>query len=147
MTRFMMTLDNAVDLVTFAFQNGNPGEVFVQKAPACTIQTLADAVKDFLGVPEFETRVIGTRHGEKLHEVLLSREEYMSAVDLDYYYCVPPDMRDLNYEKFFDKGEQRISEAKDYNSSNTKQLSRIEMAELLKNVPELFPESAGNWTY
>ena len=147
MTRFMMTLDNAVDLVTFAFQNGNPGEVFVQKAPACTIQTLADAVKDVLGVPEFETRVIGTRHGEKLHEVLLSREEFMSADDLGDYFCVPPDMRDLNYGKYFEEGEQRISEAKDYNSSNTLQLSTIEMAELLRNLPELFHKSADNGTY
>ncbi len=138
MTRFMMTLDDAVDLVTYAFQKGNPGELFVQKAPACSIQILADAVKDVLCVPEFETRVIGTRHGEKLHEVLLSREELMSSIDLDSYYCVPPDMRDLNYGKFFEDGEQKITESRDYNSNNTHQLSRIEMAQLLRKLPELF---------
>lgn len=122
MTRFMMTLDDAVDLVLYAFENGKPGEIFVQKSPAATIETLAHALKGLLGQPEHEVRVIGTRHGEKLYEALLSREEMVAANDLGGYFRVPPDLRDLNYGKFVEQGEVKISEAQDYNSHNTTRL-------------------------
>ena len=122
MTRFMMTLDDAVDLVLYAFENGKPGEIFVQKAPAATIETLARALTSLIGAPDHEVRVIGTRHGEKLFEVLLSREEMVAAEDLGGYYRVPPDLRDLNYGKFVEQGETRITESVDYNSHNTTRL-------------------------
>ena len=131
MTRFMMTLDDAVDLVLFAFTNGQPGEIFVQKAPAATIAVLAEAMTALLGVPEHPCNIIGTRHGEKLFEVLLSREEMVAAQDLGDYYRVPPDLRDLNYGKFVDQGELRISEAGEYNSHNTARLDVAGMKELL----------------
>ena len=131
MTRFMMSLDNAVDLVLYAFEHGRPGEIFVQKAPAATIETLAKALTDLLGVPDHEIRIIGTRHGEKLYEALLSREEMVSAQDLGGYYRVPPDQRDLNYGKFVEQGEIRISEAVDYNSHNTTRLDVDGMKALL----------------
>ncbi len=131
MTRFMMTLDDAVDLVLFAFTNGQPGEIFVQKAPAATIAVLAEAITALLGVPEHPCNIIGTRHGEKLFEVLLSREEMVAAHDLGDYYRVPPDLRDLNYGKFVDQGELRISEAGEYNSHNTARLDVAGMKELL----------------
>lgn len=122
MTRFMMTLDDAVDLVLFAFKHGGPGDIFVQKAPAATIEVLVKAITGMLGVPDHEVRVIGTRHGEKAHEVLLSREERVAAEDLGQYFRIPPDLRDLNYAKFVEEGDQNISEADDYNSRNTKRL-------------------------
>lgn len=131
MTRFMMTLDDAVDLVSFAFANGNPGEIFVQKAPAVTIEHLALALTRVLGVPNHPISVIGTRHGEKLYETLLSREEMVAAIDLGGYYRVPPDQRDLNYERYFEHGEKRISDAADYNSHNTTRLNVEGMQELL----------------
>lgn len=134
MTRFMMTLDDAVDLVVYAFEHGQPGEIFVQKAPAATIQTLAYALSALLGKPELEVRVIGTRHGEKLYEALLSREEMAAAVDLGGYYCVPPDLRDLNYGKFVEQGELKITEANDYNSHNTTRLDVPAMQELLMKL-------------
>lgn len=122
MTRFMMTLDDAVELVLYAFNNGKPGEIFVQKSPAATIETLSLALTSLLGKPGHEVRVIGTRHGEKLYEALLSREEMVTAEDLGGYYRVQPDMRDLNYGKFVEQGEVKISEAVDYNSHNTTRL-------------------------
>lgn len=122
MTRFMMTLDDAVNLVLFAFEHGKPGEIFVQKAPAATIETLAHALTVLLEAPQHEVRVIGTRHGEKLFEALLSREEMVAAEDLGGYYRVPPDLRDLNYGKFVEQGETKITEAVDYNSHNTTRL-------------------------
>jgi UDP-glucose 4-epimerase len=131
MTRFMMTLDDAVELVLYAFVNGAPGEVFVQKAPASTIDVLADALKVVLGVPDHPVEVIGTRHGEKLFEVLLSREEMAAAEDLGGYFRVPPDLRDLNYGKFIEHGEVRISEATEYNSHNTARLDSKQMQALL----------------
>ncbi len=131
MTRFMMTLDDAVDLVIYAFENGQPGEIFVQKAPAATIEVLAKALAALVGKPEHEVRVIGTRHGEKLYEALLSREEMVAAEDLGGYYRVPPDLRDLNYGKFVEQGETRISEATDYNSHNTERLDIAGMQALL----------------
>ncbi|PUE59629.1 UDP-glucose 4-epimerase [Limnohabitans curvus] len=134
MTRFMMTLDDAVDLVLYAFKNGSPGEIFVQKAPAATIEVLAKALTGLLGVPEHPINVIGTRHGEKLYEALLSREEMVAAEDLGGYYRVPPDLRDLNYGKFVEQGEVKISEATDYNSHNTIRLDVDGMRELLMKL-------------
>ena len=122
MTRFMMILEDAVDLVIYAFQNGSSGDIFVQKSPAATIQTLVNALTDLLGVNNHKVSVIGTRHGEKLYECLLSREEMASAFDLGRYYRVQPDLRDLNYGKFIDEGEMQISQSEDYNSHNTTQL-------------------------
>lgn len=134
MTRFMMTLDDAVDLVLYAFEHGRPGEVFVQKAPAATIEVLAKALAVLMGKPEHELCVIGTRHGEKLYEALLSREEMVAAEDLDNYYRVPPDLRDLNYGKFVEEGELKISEACDYNSHNTQRLDVESMQALLMKL-------------
>jgi len=134
MTRFMMTLDDAVDLVLYAFENGRPGEIFVQKAPAATIETLAYALVNLLGNPNHEVRVIGTRHGEKLYEALLSREEMVAAEDLGGYYRVPPDLRDLNYGKFIEQGEEKITESIDYNSHNTTRLDIPSMQELLNKL-------------
>ena len=134
MTRFMMTLDDAVDLVLYAFEHGQPGEIFVQKAPAATIEVLANALKALLGKPEHEVRVIGTRHGEKLFEALLSREEMVAAEDLGGYYRVPPDLRDLNYGKFVEQGEVKISESSDYNSHNTERLDIAGMQALLMRL-------------
>jgi len=131
MTRFMMTLDDAVDLVLYAFEHGQPGEIFVQKAPAATIEVLTQALTGLLEKPEHTVRVIGTRHGEKLYEALLSREEMAAAEDLGGYYRVPPDLRDLNYGKFVEQGEVRISEATDYNSHNTTRLDVAGMQALL----------------
>jgi UDP-N-acetylglucosamine 4,6-dehydratase len=134
MTRFMMTLDDAVNLVLFAFEHGKPGEIFVQKAPAATIETLAHALTGLFGVPNHEVRVIGTRHGEKLFEALLSREEMVAAEDLGGYYRVPPDLRDLNYGKFVEQGETKITEAVDYNSHNTTRLDVPGMQALLMKL-------------
>ncbi|MEN8134159.1 MAG: polysaccharide biosynthesis protein [Thermodesulfobacteriota bacterium] len=134
MTRFMMTLNDAVDLVLYAFKHGKPGDIFIQKAPAATIETLAKALTELIGVPNHEIRIIGTRHGEKLYEALLSREEMVAAEDLDGYYRVPPDLRDLNYGKFVEEGEVRISEAVDYNSHNTIRLDVEEMKALLHKL-------------
>lgn len=131
MTRFMMTLDDAVDLVLYAFEHGQPGEIFVQKAPAATIDVLTQALTGLLGKPDHEVRVIGTRHGEKLYEALLSREEMAAAEDLGGYYRIPPDLRDLNYGKFVEEGEIKISEATDYNSHNTTRLDVAGMQALL----------------
>ena len=134
MTRFMMTLDDAVDLVLFAFEHGQPGEIFVQKAPAATIEVLAQALTGLLGVPNHPINVIGTRHGEKLYEVLLSREEMVSAEDLGGYFRVPPDLRDLNYGKYVEQGDVKVSEAIDYNSHNTIRLDVSAMKELLMKL-------------
>lgn len=134
MTRFMMTLDDAVDLVLYAFEHGKPGEIFVQKAPAATIETLAYALTGLLGKPEHDVRVIGTRHGEKLYEALLSREEMVAAEDLGGYYRVPPDLRDLNYSKYVEQGEVNISESTDYNSHNTLRLDVPGMQALLMKL-------------
>lgn len=134
MTRFMMTLDDAVDLVLYAFKHGNPGEIFVQKAPAATIETLARALTSLLGVQEHQINVIGTRHGEKLYEALLSREEMVAAEDLGGYYRVPPDLRDLNYGKYVEQGTLSISSATDYNSHNTTRLDLDGMSALLMKL-------------
>ncbi|QWD76435.1 polysaccharide biosynthesis protein [Polynucleobacter sp. MWH-UH24A] len=131
MTRFMMTLDDAVDLVLYAFEHGNSGEIFVQKAPATTIETLAKALISLLDKPKHEIRIIGTRHGEKLYETLLSREECANSLDMGKYYRVPPDLRDLNYDKFIEKGEAKLSSSQDYNSHNTDRLDVEGMKKLL----------------
>lgn len=131
MTRFMMTLDDAVDLVMYAFEHGNSGEIYVQKSPAATVKTLAQALTDLLDVPSHPINIIGTRHGEKLFEVLLSREEMVAAEDLGRYYRVPPDLRDLNYGKFVEHGEIKISESSEYNSHNTTRLDVKGMQALL----------------
>lgn len=131
MTRFMMTLADAVDLVMYAFQHGNNGDLFVQKAPAATVKTLAQALTSLMGKPDHPIQVIGTRHGEKLYEALLSREEMANAEDMGQYFRVPPDLRDLNYDKYFDEGEEKISRSEDYNSHNTERLDQAGMERLL----------------
>ena len=131
MTRFMMTLSDAVDLVVYAFNNGNSGDIFVQKAPAATIKTLVSAMKDLLDCSEIEDEIIGTRHGEKLYEALLTKEEMMVAEDLGDYYRVPPDMRDLNYSKFIEKGDISLSNIEEYTSHNTERLDQEGMKSLL----------------
>ena len=132
MTRFMMTLDDAVDLVLFAFSNGNPGDIFVQKAPAATIGDMTQALCELMGKHNYPTRVIGTRHGEKRYESLLSREEMACALDMGDYFRIPPDLRDLNYAKYVDLGEESITNADEYNSDNTVRLD-IKGIKLLLN--------------
>jgi UDP-N-acetylglucosamine 4,6-dehydratase/5-epimerase len=144
MTRFMMTLDDAVELVLYAFNNGHPGDIFVQKSPASTIATLAQAICELMGRADHQIDVIGTRHGEKLYEVLLSREEKVAARDLGDYFSVPPDLRDLNYGKFVEEGEPRISEAEDYNSHNTTRLDVERTKALLMKLPFMQSVIAGD---
>lgn len=136
MTRFMMTLDDAVDLVLYAFQNGESGDVFVQKSPSVTIEILVEALKSLMGVPDYPVNVIGTRHGEKLYEALLSREELSASQDFGDYYKVSPDFRDLNYDRFVDQGEKKISSSGDYNSHNSERLGVAEMKNLLGKLDE-----------
>jgi UDP-N-acetylglucosamine 4,6-dehydratase len=134
MTRFMMMLDDAVDLVLYAFEHGNNGDIFVQKSPAATVEVLTTAILALMGKPGGEVRCIGTRHGEKLFEALLSREEMACAQDLGDYFRVPPDGRDLNYAKFVNEGEQRMTQSthgEDYNSHNTTRLDVAGMKALL----------------
>ena len=132
MTRFMMSLDDAIDLVLYAFKHGKTGEIFVQKSPATDIKTLANVLKNLLNAPHHPINVIGTRHGEKLFEVLLSREEKVRAKDLKKYYCISPDQRDLNYEKFIDTGQKKISVSTEYNSHNATYLNFKNLQNLLK---------------
>ena len=134
MTRFMMTLEEAVELVLYAFKHGKNGDIFVQKAPAATISTLAGAILKLASKPDHPTNVIGTRHGEKLFEVLLSREEMAVAEDLGKYYRIPRDLRYENYEKFVEKGVAEISSATDYNSHNTKRLNEEQLYQMLKTI-------------
>lgn len=131
MTRFMMTLEEAVELVLFAFINGSNGDIFVKKAPAATIETLAEALLELIPNKNVIIDIIGTRHGEKLYEVLCSREEMLCASDMGEYYRVPADNRDLNYEKYFNQGDLKISKIEDYNSHNTERLNVKEMKDLL----------------
>jgi UDP-glucose 4-epimerase len=135
MTRFMMTLEDAIELVLYAFAHGSNGDIFVQKAPAATVGTLADALRQMLGRPDHEIRVIGTRHGEKLHESLLSREERAVAEDLGGYFRVPPDGRDLNYEKFTEEGEPGLGSGEEYNSHNTERLDVAGLKAMLLKLP------------
>ena len=132
MTRFMMSLEEAVDLVLYAFKQGKTGEIFVQKSPATDIKTLANVLKNLLNVPNHPINIIGTRHGEKLFEVLLSREEKVRAKELKNYYCITPDQRDLNYKKFIDIGEKKISDSVEFNSHNAIQLNFKNLQNLLK---------------
>ena len=118
MTRFIMSLEEAVELVVFAFQNAKAGDIMVQKAPACTIEVLATAVKELFGVDN-QIKIIGVRHGEKLYETLLTREEFVHAQDMGGYFRIPADTRDLNYDKFFEKGDEKLASLEEYNSSNT----------------------------
>ena len=141
MTRFMMTLDDAVDLVLYAFQHGNGGDLFVQKAPAATLTVLAEALKQLLK-SDVPVRVIGTRHGEKLCETLVSREEMAKAEDLGDYFRVPCDTRDLNYDKFFVKGQEKVSAIEDYHSHNTERLDVEGMKKLLLKL-DLVREAVG----
>jgi UDP-N-acetylglucosamine 4,6-dehydratase len=131
MTRFMMTLADAVDLVLHAFEYGENGDIFVQKAPAATIEVLAQALTGLFNRPDYPMQIIGTRHGEKAFEALLSREEMACAEDQGQYFRVPPDRRDLNYAKFFEQGEEKISRSEDYNSHNTERLDVAGMQQLL----------------
>ena len=130
MTRFMMTLDDAVELVMYAFKNGNPGDIFVQKSPASTIGLIAETLKELYN-SNSKIINIGIRHSEKVHETLLSKEERMISDDLEKYYRVPSDNRDLNYSKYFTDGEKKIAKAEDYTSHNTKQLSVNEIKDIL----------------
>jgi UDP-glucose 4-epimerase len=143
MTRFMMSIDDAVDLVLYAFQNAQPGDLFVQKAPAATIETLALAVKQVFGAAN-PVDVIGTRHGEKQFETLLTREEMIRAIDLGDYFRVPADTRDLNYDAYFTQGIEPLSQQEDYNSNNTRQLDVAEMAEVLRNL-DYIREELASW--
>ncbi len=133
MTRFMMDINGAVDLVLWAFEHGRPGDIFVQKAPAATIDTLAKAILKVFNAKN-EIRIIGTRHGEKLYETLLTREEMAVAEDMGNYYRVPADKRDLNYELYFERGKDELSLKDDYNSHNTRRLSIDEMVEMLRGL-------------
>ncbi|HBB64541.1 MAG: hypothetical protein UR34_C0015G0005 [candidate division WS6 bacterium GW2011_GWC1_33_20] len=136
MTRFMMTLEDAVDLVLFAFENGKPGDLFVQKAPAATIQTLVEAICKHKEVP-VNTNIIGTRHGEKQAETLVTREEMMRAEDLGNYFRVSMDDRDLNYGKYFEKGQKALEEITEYTSDNTERLDVDGMVKLLIKMGEI----------
>jgi UDP-glucose 4-epimerase len=133
MTRYMMTLDDAVDLVLFAFENGNPGDIFVQKSPACTIEVLAKALLEIYNADN-QIKIIGTRHGEKLYETLVNREEMIKAEDLGNFYRIPADTRDLNYNRFFIEGEAQISQMEEYTSHNTRRLNIEETKELLMRL-------------
>ncbi|HFB64191.1 MAG TPA: NAD-dependent epimerase/dehydratase family protein [Aeromonadales bacterium] len=137
MTRFMMSLDQAVELVLFAFENGRNGDIFVQKAPAATVGLLANTLKNMLNRPEHDIQVIGTRHGEKLYEALLTREEMVHAVDMGGYYRIPADNRDLNYAKYFDEGEEVVTQAEEYHSHNTRQLTEPELKQMLLELREI----------
>lgn len=140
MTRFMMSLDQAVDLVLFAFKNGKNGDLFIQKSPAATIEVLAHTMKDILGKPEHEVKIIGTRHGEKLYEVLMTKEEKVRAIDMGEYFRVPADGRDLNYSKYFEDGQEVITQADEYNSHNTYRLNEEELKKMILELYEIQDE-------
>lgn len=139
MTRFMMSIDDAVNLVLYAFQHGKPGDLFVQKAPAATIASLASAIK-LVFQTDNPIRIIGTRHGEKEYETLLTREEMLRSVDLGDYFQVNADLRDLNYDAYFTEGQPRLAQLTDYNSHNTYRLSVSEMAEILRKLDFIYNE-------
>jgi len=145
MTRFMMSLEDSVDLVLFALSNGESGEIFVQKAPAVTLETLVDAILKIFDKTSHPVDIIGTRHGEKLYETLLSREEMAFAKEMDNFYCVKPDTRDLNYSTYIEQGIGKISDQSDYTSHNTLRLDVDEMMKLLLTLP--FIQNALSWQY
>jgi UDP-N-acetylglucosamine 4,6-dehydratase/5-epimerase len=136
MTRYMMTLDDAVDLVIFAFKNGNPGDIFVQKSPAATIEVLAKALLEVYQANN-PIKIIGTRHGEKLYETLVNREEMLKAEDLGNFYRIPADTRDLNYNRFYIEGEAQIAQMEEYNSHNTARLNIEETKEMLLKLDSI----------
>lgn len=140
MTRFMMSLDQAVNLVLFAFTNGKSGDLFIQKSPAATIELLAHTMKNLFNRPNHEVKIIGTRHGEKLYEVLMTKEEKVRAIDMGNYFRVPADDRDLNYSKYFDEGQEVITQAEEYNSHNTYRLNEKELREMLFDLSEIQKE-------
>lgn len=146
MTRFMMTLSDAVDLVLYAFEHGNNGDIFVQKAPAATVEVLTRAILELMGKQDHRVNIIGTRHGEKLYEALMGREEMACAEDMGDYFRVPPDGRDLNYSKFIDEGEAKLTETthgEDYNSHNTTRLNVEGMKALLLKLDFMRRIAAG----
>jgi len=143
MTRFLMKLEEAVELVLFAYENAEAGDIMVQKAPACTIGDLAQAIKELFNA-ENEIKIIGTRHGEKLYETLLTKEEYLVAEDLGGFFRVPADTRDLNYDKYFEEGEEELSTDKEYNSHNTKRLTVEEVKEKLLEL-DYVQNELNNW--
>ena len=143
MTRFIMSLDEAVDLVLFAFEHGENGDILVQKAPACTIQTQAEAVCELFGGKKEEIRVIGIRHGEKMYETLLTKEECAKAVDMGDFYRVPADNRDLNYDKFFKEGDTQRVTIDEFNSNNTKRLNLEETKAKIASLEYIQNELAG----
>ena len=140
MTRFIMSLDEAVDLVLFAFENGVNGDILVQKAPACTIQTQAEAVCELFGGDKNKIKVIGIRHGEKMYETLLTNEECANAIDLGNFYRVPCDKRGLNYDKYFNNGDVERNPLTEFNSNNTKLLSVSEVKEKLLTLQYICDE-------
>ena len=145
MTRFMMSLADAVDLVLHAFKNGKNGDIFVHKAPAATVQILATALCKLLGSPNHQIDIIGTRHGEKLFEVLCSREEMACAEDIGNYFRIPPDFRDLNYAKYVEKGDEKVSMLEDYNSHNTMRLDVESTQALLMTIGFVQAAVAGKY--
>lgn len=142
MTRYMMTLDDAIDLVLFAYKNAKPGDIFVQKSPAATIEKIAKALLEIYKAKN-EIKIIGIRHGEKIYETLVNREEMAKAVELKNYFRIPADTRDLNYNKFFIEGESKIFKAEEYTSHNTHQLSLKETKELLMKLPSIRKDVLG----
>lgn len=140
MTRFMMSLDQAVELVLFAFEHGNNGDLFIQKSPASTVENLVVTLKNMFGKPDHEIRVIGTRHGEKLYEALMTKEESAKSIDMGGYFRIPADNRDLNYGKYFKDGEKILTEAEEYHSHNTHRLDEKEMRDMLIDLHEIQDE-------
>ena len=143
MTRFIMSLEEAVDLVLFAFENGENGDIFVQKAPACTIQTQAEAVCELFGGKKEDIKVIGIRHGEKMYETLLTKEECAKAVDMGDFYRVPADNRDLNYDKYFIEGDAKLASIEEFNSDNTRRLNLEETKAKIASLEYIQKEFAG----
>ena len=137
MTRFMMSLDQAVDLVLFAFEKAESGDIFVQKSPAATIELLANTLKNILDKPNFDVRTIGTRHGEKLYETLITKEEMVRAIEMDGDFRIPADTRGLNYNQFCENGDEVISEADEYHSHNTYRLNEAELTKMLTSLEEI----------
>ena len=134
MTRFMMTIESAVDLVLFAFNNAKTGDILVQKTPACNLKTLLSSILDLLKINNYPVKIIGTRHGEKFYESLLSKEEMASSEKIKNYFRISPDLRNLNYSNYIDKGNKKISTFNEYSSHNTTQLNKKEMKKLLTKV-------------
>ena len=147
MTRFIMSLEEAVDLVLFAFENGNNGDILVQKAPACTIQTQAEAVCELFGGKKEDIKVIGIRHGEKMYETLLTKEECAKAVDMGNFYRVPADNRDLNYDKFFTEGDTKRVTIEEFNSDNTRRLNLEETKEKIASLEYIQKELSGEGNF